>query len=425
MLEGIPTVLVGIVAFCFLDGKVADAKWLSPAQKQMIQRNLLQEVHSQQLHSVKDALTNPRVLLGPSCSRGARPEPGPPSVRQPLRHAGPTRCTILRFPVQERDMQHDHSFATLPLPPHQRVAGWTRAVSDRFVESGFDIAEPEGFDAAMLNRDVAALSLTRFRSGGHGRKRVTRSQRQAARGTEEFYLLGLQLEGRGAVCQAGREVWLSPGEFALYDTRRPYALVYHADYQQAVLRIPRRDLVARLGDCDALVATAAGADALPARLLQQMLCGLCETPAGRIGAAGDLADALLGLVAAGLRGLRGDAPVPALQRLEHIQARARERLHDPHLTPGTLAEATGVSLRRLHQLFQVQGCTPARWIWQQRLAACERALRDPAAARRTLTQIAFDHGFSDSAHFSRAFQQRYGRSPSEHRRRHCDACKEG
>lgn len=63
LLEGLPTVLVGIVAFFFLDDKVSDAKWLSPAEKQLIQRNLSDEVHSEQLHSVKDGLTNPRVLL--------------------------------------------------------------------------------------------------------------------------------------------------------------------------------------------------------------------------------------------------------------------------------------------------------------------------------------------------------------------------
>ena len=75
----------------------------------------------------------------------------------------------------------ERGYATLALPPEQRVAGWTRAVSDRFVESGFTIAEPERFDAAMLNRDIDQCSLTRFRSAGHGRKTITRSRQQAAR----------------------------------------------------------------------------------------------------------------------------------------------------------------------------------------------------------------------------------------------------
>ncbi|WP_198321098.1 AraC-like ligand-binding domain-containing protein [Azohydromonas aeria] len=315
-------------------------------------------------------------------------------------------------------MAHAHGFATLSLPPHRRVAGWTQAVSDRFVESGFQIAEPEGFDADMLNRDLAALSLTRFRSSGHGSKRVTRSQRQAARGAEEFFLLNLQLAGRGAVRQAGRETWLAPGEFAIYDTRRPYELAYDADYRQAVLRIPRRELLARLGGCDALVARAAAADTLPGRLLQPMLMALGEDmPASQPGTAGDLASALLDVITAGLRELRGEAAPSLCPRFERVKAQAMARLQDPSLTLGALAQAAGVSLRSLHQLFRAQGCTASRWIWQQRLTACERVLRDPAASHRTITQVAFEHGFSDAAHFSRAFQQRYGCSPSEYRRR--------
>ncbi|HSV69066.1 MAG TPA: helix-turn-helix domain-containing protein [Methylibium sp.] len=316
-------------------------------------------------------------------------------------------------------MVQDRGFATLPLPPDRRVAGWTQAVSDRFVESGFEIAEPEAFDAAMLNRDLADLSLTHFRSAGHGRKLITRSQRQTARAAEEFFLLALQLQGRGAVRQAGREVWLQPGECAIYDTRRPYELAFDADYRQAVLRIPRRELVARLGDCDARVASAVAGDALPARLLRRMFAEACNTAVVLPPAAGrDIADAIVDVLAGGLRGLRGDAPLPhaAAAPLARVKAHVLARLHDPALSPPRIAAELGLSTRSLHQLFRAEGCTLARWLWAQRLAACERALRDPARAAQTITRIAYDHGFSDAAHFSRAFAQRYGRSPRAHRR---------
>lgn len=317
-------------------------------------------------------------------------------------------------------MAYERGFATLPLPPDRRVAAWTQTVSDRFVESGFDIAEPEAFDAAMLNRDLGALSLTRFRSNGHGRKCVTRSQRQAARGTEEFFLLSLQLEGRGAVRQAGREAWLAPGEFAISDTRRPYELAFHADYRQAVLRIPRTDLLARLGDCDERVAIAAPADALPSRLLRRMLAEACDAGSPcQPRAEQDLADAIVSVIVGGLRALRDGPSSAALLKLEGAKAHAMARLHDPALSVSAMAAAQGLSKRSLHQLFRDDGCTPARWLWQQRLAACERVLRDPASAQCTLTQVAHDHGFSDAAHFSRAFRQRYGRSPSGYRRWAC------
>lgn len=63
LLEGLPTVFVGIVAFFYLNDKVADAKWLSQPEKDLIQRDLAAERQDQHLHSIKDGLTNPKVLL--------------------------------------------------------------------------------------------------------------------------------------------------------------------------------------------------------------------------------------------------------------------------------------------------------------------------------------------------------------------------
>ncbi|MFJ4293826.1 MFS transporter [Cupriavidus sp. NPDC089707] len=63
LLEGMPTVLVGIIAYYYLDDKVADAKWLSAEQRTMIEKNLAAESKGHALHSVRDGLTNPRILL--------------------------------------------------------------------------------------------------------------------------------------------------------------------------------------------------------------------------------------------------------------------------------------------------------------------------------------------------------------------------
>ena len=63
LLQGLPTVLVGVIAFFYLNDKVADAKWLSDSEKAIIQRDLAAEQHGQHLHSIKDGLTNPKVLL--------------------------------------------------------------------------------------------------------------------------------------------------------------------------------------------------------------------------------------------------------------------------------------------------------------------------------------------------------------------------
>lgn len=312
----------------------------------------------------------------------------------------------------------DRAFSTLILPPDQRLAGWTRAVSDRFVESGFEVLDPHGFDASMFHRDLADLALTRILSAGHQRKRVTRSQRQAGRAGEAFFLVSLQLEGRCRVMQDGREALLEPGQFSLYDTRRPYELLLEHDYQQAVLRIPRASLCERLPGCDLLTALAVAGDSLPARLLVQMVRETCNG-GGRLEPhdGTDVAEAFLSVLTGGLRGLHeGAMTAPgqasgAERQLARVKAHALQHLNDPALSVGGIAQALGLSKSYLHKLFRNEDSTLERWIWSERLSACSQALQDPRHAASTITRIAYDHGFSDAAHFSRSFQRRYGCAP--------------
>ncbi|MGI4857434.1 MAG: MFS transporter [Janthinobacterium lividum] len=63
LLEGLPTAILGCVAFFYLDDKVSDAKWLSPAQKALVADRLQQETSPQQMHSLRDGLLHPKILL--------------------------------------------------------------------------------------------------------------------------------------------------------------------------------------------------------------------------------------------------------------------------------------------------------------------------------------------------------------------------
>ncbi len=63
VLEGIPTVLLGLAAFFFLDDRISDAKWLTERQKSILEKNLAQDAHGKKLHSLRDGFTNPRVWL--------------------------------------------------------------------------------------------------------------------------------------------------------------------------------------------------------------------------------------------------------------------------------------------------------------------------------------------------------------------------
>jgi AraC-like DNA-binding protein len=105
------------------------------------------------------------------------------------------------------------------------------------------------------------------------------------------------------------------------------------------------------------------------------------------------------------------------QELGRLRSFIREHLHDPGLTPSTVARANHISRSRLHRLFRAQGTTVAAWIRNERLKRARRDLADPAMRETTIQRIATRHGFTHQAAFSRSFRKAYGFPPREYRRR--------
>jgi AraC-like DNA-binding protein len=92
-----------------------------------------------------------------------------------------------------------------------------------------------------------------------------------------------------------------------------------------------------------------------------------------------------------------------------------QHLHDPQLSPRTVAAAHHISLSYLHRLFREEGTTVAAWIRQQRLESARRDLMDPSMATTSISEIAARWGFTHVAVFSRAYRAAYGTAPRDHR----------
>jgi AraC-like DNA-binding protein len=100
-------------------------------------------------------------------------------------------------------------------------------------------------------------------------------------------------------------------------------------------------------------------------------------------------------------------------------------LHDPSLTVEAIARAHQCSSRYLQKMFG-NAESLSRYIWRMRLERCSAALADPTNCHRSITEIAFSTGFSNTSHFSRAFRQRFASSPRQFRNKamHRPASKE-
>ena len=118
-----------------------------------------------------------------------------------------------------------------------------------------------------------------------------------------------------------------------------------------------------------------------------------------------------------LRGLAMISPAPTenilLGRIfQHIDA----NLHDPDLSPKTIAEANSISLRYLQALFSHEKITVATEIWNRRLDRSRQVLATHTESKK-IFDVALDFGFKDISHFNRSFKRKYGVTPGAYRHR--------
>ncbi|HUG24413.1 helix-turn-helix domain-containing protein [Piscinibacter sp.] len=305
---------------------------------------------------------------------------------------------------------------TEAVAPSHRLAFWTDVVCQTYVQLQCDApAGCDAIDGEIVCDELATLQLSRVTATAQF---VRRTPDLIARANEDHFLVSIQTRGRGVVSQDGRDAVLAPGDFALYDSTRPYQLTFDDDFQQFVLKLPGPTLRSALRDTQQLTATRVGGDRGAGHLMIQMIRTLAED-VGSLApeSAVAVADSVSQILLAGLATLPA-AKAPPVSHLtayhrEQIKALVRARLGDPELDVAQIARALRLSPSSVHRAWSGEPCSLSHWIWSQRLHAAHRDLCDPSMAARGVSAIAFAWGFSDAAHFSRAFRARFGCSPRD------------
>ncbi|PXX71439.1 AraC family transcriptional regulator [Nocardia tenerifensis] len=309
---------------------------------------------------------------------------------------------------------------SVAIPPQRsrvdRFDSFRDAVSHTFVPLQVERVGAEPFDGRLRSVALGALQVTEIGATPH---LVRRTPALIARSDPECYKLGVQLRGHCLLTQDDRETHLGEGDFAIYDTSRPYSMAFDGPYRQLVLMLPRRLLCLPPDRIAAVTARRVpgdhGAGALLSMLLRELARHLDEV-AGP--AETRLADNIVDLLVTVLAGhLDLLAPQRAARRplTTQVMSYIEGHLGDGDLSPRRIATAHYISTRYLHKLFHEQSTTVAGWIRERRLESCRRDLRDPLHRDRSIATIAARWGFPDAAHFSRTFRAAYGVSPLEYR----------
>jgi AraC-like DNA-binding protein len=309
---------------------------------------------------------------------------------------------------------------TVPAPTTLIARDFTEfraAVSQSFVPLHVTAGAGDGFRGRIRSSTADEVQVSEISASPHV---VERTPELIARGERRYYKLSLILAGTCMLVQDDRQAVLRPGDVAVYDTHRPYSLVFEEDFRTLVVMFPQRlidlpaELVGRLTAVRMSGKEGVGNVVVP--FLAQLGSNL-EQLGGPAGArlAHSAVDLLSTMVATELDLAHAGAD-PHHELMRRIRAHIDANLHSPELNPARIAAEHFISTRHLHGLFQEQGTTVAGWIRTRRLEHCRRDLLDPVHAGRPVAAIASRWGFVDAAHFSRVFKTAFGRAPSELRR---------
>jgi AraC-like DNA-binding protein len=228
----------------------------------------------------------------------------------------------------------------------------------------------------------------------------------------------LQVQGAMAARQEQRQCQLHAGDMCLLDEQWPFDLEVRDCFSQFMLmRMPRQMIVDRYPQISDHTASLIYANDPGATLLRRMLQHLLDISPFLNDGQSDVAFAsvvnLLGI----LRATDSKRDRSLAWRAHAALALIDARLADTTLTANEVAEAQGIGRRHLDEIMlKNTGVSLTAQIWRRRLEKAATDLRSPRCASKSVTQIAFDAGFDDGAHFTRAFKKRFHCTPREWRR---------
>jgi AraC-like DNA-binding protein len=307
--------------------------------------------------------------------------------------------------------------STRGVAERKRFLFWQDAVCDTFVDLDCKAYADRPFFGELATARCNDLHFSSVRADG---QIVERTSARIRRAREEVMLISLQVRGTGVIAQDGREARLGPGDFACYDSTRPYTLTFTADFEQIVLHMPRETMVRRIGRTEAWTArrieatSPVGSLVLPfVRQTASIVSDVTPTTASQ------LSETCLSLVTAALAERQGgEADSGSAARTALIfraKALIDSLLHDHTLNTERVAGLVGISSRYLQDLFHAEQSTVSDWIWKRRLERSRRCLADPLHSGDSIAQIALACGFTDFGHFSRRYKEAFGVSPREDR----------
>lgn len=305
------------------------------------------------------------------------------------------------------------TFDTRQVAKSDRLDFWEERCSLDVVGLTCTTMEEDGLQARFDHYDFGAFSVFDISGRPHV---ICRSAETVRKVEKDSVFLTLIVEGNVFVNRRDRCDVMSTGDLVLYDTKTPYMHGFPNVARQVVFDLPGPEFRQRFPGWDLRdtlkIEGTSGPGVAIGRAMRKTFSDVqalkFANPEPRL--AEDIWSALElthDLVLGG-----GAVSSYHLGIIQRARSFIRSRLDDPALDTGAVAAEIGMSARQLNRILGQAGQTVKKMILAERLERARCAIERDKRADLTLTELAYNCGFSGPSQFSKSFRRHFGVAPS-------------
>lgn len=301
--------------------------------------------------------------------------------------------------------------------PKDQFEAWCAALNDSHLKWSLSNPSSSQYFGKIKMRHLGGIRLLYCDCEPCFGKRTTQEVRQSE---GEYFGLLYIYDGKEVVYHEGQSVELKKDSFMIWDSTKPIEFKLFSDTKKVTLLVPQDRMRAQLPQVEEYLGRhidfSKGLNAVAASHITALGNEVNAIDRG----IGDSAiDLTLELITTCLQAARNTKPVSKARQdlFEAVMNYIGKNLDHPELGPVFLADTFHISTRYLHLLFAEKGLSVSHCIMDKRLEQCRRQLSHMNSYKDSITRIAFQWGFNDSAHFSKVFKKKYGITPREYQNR--------